>query len=195
MNEVIVLIPGYAEWLGPGRQRASGTVTLIKGQKNVIVDTGTPHQRDQIVQQLEECGLATNDVDWVVITHGSSDHLGNNNLFPEATFLLDRDVSSGDEYWVHNFKEDALAIAPGVSVIQTIGHAGVVYPYRHAADSVSPNSLGTSKQGLPSHSEADWRPTSLNTFELTPQCRRHLPYFPALLGHHRPNLQSGCIWH
>ncbi len=120
--EVIVLIPGYAEWSGPGSQRASGTVTLVKGSQNVIVDTGVPTQRREILERLQANGLKPGDIDVVVITHGQSDHLGNNNLFPKAKFILDTDVSTGDEYTVHNFRQDAFHIDAGIYAIATPGH-------------------------------------------------------------------------
>lgn len=120
--KVIVLIPGYAEWSGPGKQHAAGTVTLITGQTNVIVDTGIPTQKRQIVAKLEENGLKPRDIDVVVITHGQSDHVGNNNLFPRAKFILDTDVSTGDEYSVHDFHEDAFHIDKGIYAIATPGH-------------------------------------------------------------------------
>ncbi len=46
MNEVVVLIPGYANWSGPDKLNASGTVTLVRGLQNVIVDTGIPSQKN-----------------------------------------------------------------------------------------------------------------------------------------------------
>src|SRR5258706_8159006 len=121
-NEVIVLIPGYAEWTGPGKQRASGSVTLIKGGTKVIVDTGVPNQKDKIIKKLKEHGLNCGDIEVVVITHGQSDHVGNNNLFPKAKFILDTDVSTGDEYSVHDFHQDAFHVDDGIWVISTPGH-------------------------------------------------------------------------
>jgi hypothetical protein len=38
--EVTVLKPGYAEWIGPTQQKAGGTITLVKGPKHIVVDTG-----------------------------------------------------------------------------------------------------------------------------------------------------------
>ncbi len=120
--EVIVLIPGYAVWEQAGTQRASGTITLIKGTKNVIVDTGVPTQKGEIVAKLQANGLKPSNIHYVVITHGQSDHCGNNNLFPKAEFILDTDISVGDKYWVHHFHKDDYHIARGISVISTPGH-------------------------------------------------------------------------
>lgn len=127
MHEVIVLLPGYAEWTQYGRQRAGGTVTLLKGDPNVLVDTGAPHQRRALLDALREHGLKPSDIKYVINTHGQLDHIGNNNLFPRATFLLDMDVSREGEYWIHNFHEDAFHIggsdrSPTIAVIPTPGH-------------------------------------------------------------------------
>jgi len=122
INDVHVLIRGLAEWAGPGKQRAWGTVTLITRENNIVVDTGIPLQKDELIQRLEEHNLAPADIDFVVITHGHSDHIGNNNLFPEATFILDTDVSRGDEMRVHDFHADAFLIEKTVAVVSTPGH-------------------------------------------------------------------------
>jgi glyoxylase-like metal-dependent hydrolase (beta-lactamase superfamily II) len=122
LHKVVVLIPGYADWAGPGKQRASGTVTLVKGRTNVIVDTGVPTQKKTIVKRLAAEGLTPNDIRYVVITHGQSDHIGNNNLFPKAEFILDTDVSIGDQYSVHDFHKDAFHIDDGIWVVSTPGH-------------------------------------------------------------------------
>jgi len=122
IDEVIVLIPGYADWTGPGKQHAAGTITLIKGQQNVIVDTGIPAQKNLIIKKLKEHGVTPSDINFVVLTHGHVDHIGNNNLFPKACFILDTDVLRGDEFTIHDFAHDAFHIAGGIAVIYTPGH-------------------------------------------------------------------------
>jgi glyoxylase-like metal-dependent hydrolase (beta-lactamase superfamily II) len=89
---------------------------------NVIVDTGLPAQKKQIVRQLAKNGLKPADIHFVILTHGHSDHVGNNNLFPDATFVLDSDVSKGDEFSVHSFRNGAMSLARGIDVIATPGH-------------------------------------------------------------------------
>ncbi len=48
MAEVKILITGYADWIDALRQRACGTVTLIKGKNNCIVDTGNVRDEEKI---------------------------------------------------------------------------------------------------------------------------------------------------
>lgn len=112
----------------PGeRHRAGGTVTLITGNPNVIVDTGAPEQRQQIVDALARHGIETAAIQYVINTHGHLDHIGNNNLFPQATFVLDTDLAKNGEYWAHDFRQSALEITsldggPPIVVMCTPGH-------------------------------------------------------------------------
>jgi len=124
MAEVTVLKLGYSRWVAPARQHADGTVSLIRGRHNVIVDTGIPPDREVILRQLQGEGLRPGDIDFVVCTHGHSDHIGNNNLFPQATFILCYDVSKGDLYTFHDFaREPCYAIEDEIQVIATPGHS------------------------------------------------------------------------
>ena len=123
--EVKILKPGYAHRLGPARQRADGTVTLVRGPKNIIVDTGGPCDRQYILDALGAEGLSAKDILYVICTHGHSDHTGNNNLFIDATFIVSHDISRGDLYTFHDFKSGAsYAIDEEVEVIATPGHTG-----------------------------------------------------------------------
>jgi glyoxylase-like metal-dependent hydrolase (beta-lactamase superfamily II) len=167
IHKVIILIPGYAEWSGPGRQRASGTVTLIKGRTNVIVDTGVPSQKKLILKRLGAAGVTPDDIKYVVITHGQSDHVGNNNLFPRAKFILDTDVSVGDEYSVHDFHEDAFHIDDGIWAIATPGHT------EHDISVVVETEDGTvAIAGDIFEKEGDWQDRSWEAWSKKPEEQR-----------------------
>lgn len=122
MAEVKVLKPGYARWVAPARQHADGTITLIKGKHNIIVDTGLPQDRETILGLLKDEGLATSDIHFVICTHGHSDHIGNNNLFPQATFIVSYDICLHDLYTFHNFSNPYL-IDDEAQVLSTPGHS------------------------------------------------------------------------
>jgi len=127
LHEVIVLVPGFVGAIQGQRYPAGGTVTLLKGNPNVVVDTGDVWQRAQIVAALAEHGTAADDVRWVVNTHGHLDHVGNNNLFPAATFVLDGDLARDGSYWMHDFSRGPLSIPArsgddAISVMLTPGH-------------------------------------------------------------------------
>lgn len=127
MHEVVVLTTGYVQSPRDGRQAAAATVTLFKGSPNIVVDTGDPLQRDEILASLASHGVSTGQVAWVVNTHGHLDHVGNNNLFPDATFVLEADLAQRGEYWTHDFAAGPLLINAGhgdspVRVVLTPGH-------------------------------------------------------------------------
>lgn len=123
--EVKILQTGYARCLGPAQMQADGTITLVKGPKNIIVDTGGPWDREKIIDALAAEGLSPKDIQYVICTHGHSDHAGNNNLFADATLVVSFDISRGDLYTFHDFKSGAIyRIDDDVEVMPTPGHTG-----------------------------------------------------------------------
>ncbi|XP_048747316.1 metallo-beta-lactamase domain-containing protein 1-like [Ostrea edulis] len=123
--EVIVLKEGYSKAEGPGQQRACGSISLIKGPKNIIVDTGNPWDRDNILNGLKQNGLSPENIQYCVCTHGHSDHVGNLNLFCNAVHILSYDICIGDQYQMHDFKMGIpYEIDDDVEVVPTPGHTG-----------------------------------------------------------------------
>ena len=55
----------------------------------------------------EKGNMDPSDIEYVVCTHGHSDHVGNLNLFPDATFIVSYDLSKKDRYTVYPFKQGA----------------------------------------------------------------------------------------
>jgi len=120
---VKVLKEGYCARDGPGRQRADGTITLVRGHHTVLVDTGGPGDGEEIIERLRAEQLGPADVDHVVCTHGHSDHVGNLALFPDATLIVSHDVSRRNVYFAHPFAAgQPYRIDDGVEVIATPGH-------------------------------------------------------------------------
>ncbi len=121
MAEVIVLKPGYAVWDGYTSQRACGTITLVKSKNhNLIIDTGNAQDRELITQKLKENNLQAKDIDFVICTHSDIDHIGNLNLFPNATFIGGSDVYQGDLF--KEFFKEKYVIDEDVYIIPTPGH-------------------------------------------------------------------------
>ena len=121
--EVKILKPGYCRRSGPTQMRADGTVTLIKGPKNIIVDTGGPQDSQYIIDALLKEGLSAQDITHVICTHGHGDHVGNNNLFKDATFIVSHDISKGDLYAFHDFRSgESYSIDEHIEVMPTPGH-------------------------------------------------------------------------
>ncbi|TSL34607.1 Metallo-beta-lactamase domain-containing protein 1 [Bagarius yarrelli] len=122
---VSVLKHGYCLSQPDGSFRADGSITLLTGPKNILVDTGGPWNRDFLISKLKENGLSPADVSLVVGTHGHSDHVGNLNLFPSATVIVGCDVSQGDRYLPNRLAEGSPYIIDSyVSIIPTPGHTG-----------------------------------------------------------------------
>ncbi|KAI4898652.1 hypothetical protein NFI96_025949, partial [Prochilodus magdalenae] len=122
---VSVLKEGYCIAQPDGTFRADGTITLVTGPKTILVDTGGPWDRDLLISKLKERNLSPADVTVVVGTHGHSDHIGNLNLFPEATVVVGCDISEGDRYLPNQLADgQPYHIDDHVSVIPTPGHTG-----------------------------------------------------------------------
>nr|XP_022288257.1 metallo-beta-lactamase domain-containing protein 1-like [Crassostrea virginica] len=120
--EVIVLKEGYSRTEETG-QRACGSISLIKGPKNIVVDTGNPWDRDHILEGLKKNGLSPEKIQYCVCTHGHSDHVGNLSLFDKAVHILSYDVCTGDKYHNHDFKTGIpYEIDDDVEVVATPGH-------------------------------------------------------------------------
>lgn len=55
------------------------------------------------VLALTKENFATDSIDYVVSTHGHSDHIGNNNLFLKAKHIVGYSISYMDNYFIYNF--------------------------------------------------------------------------------------------
>jgi glyoxylase-like metal-dependent hydrolase (beta-lactamase superfamily II) len=134
---ISVLMEGYSCQDKDGTFRANGTSTLITGAKRIIVDTGSPRDKDRIIKRLQDHGLMPSDIDYVICTHGHIDHVGNLNLFPDAKFIVGHDIMDGDSYAEHDFKDGNIyKIDDGIEVIPTPGHthADVSVLVQHVKD-------------------------------------------------------------
>ncbi|XP_077554646.1 metallo-beta-lactamase domain-containing protein 1 isoform X2 [Haemaphysalis longicornis] len=123
--DVHVIKEGYSLLSKDGRTMvANGTSTLVRGPGfNIIVDTLSAWDKDFLVESLEKLGVSCDEINYVVCTHGHSDHIGNLNLFQRATHIIGTTVSSGDVYQLCTFENDEpYRIATDVQVIPTPGH-------------------------------------------------------------------------
>jgi glyoxylase-like metal-dependent hydrolase (beta-lactamase superfamily II) len=106
----------------PTKQWAA-SVTLVRGPINLVVDTGLPSDRELILSGLARNGVGPAQVRYVVCTCGQSDRIGNNNLFPNATFVVSYDVSNGDQYTFFPFEDgQPYVLDEYVQVLPTPGH-------------------------------------------------------------------------
>ena len=118
-----MLRTGYVRTEVDGSSRAAGTVSLVLAEEvRMIVDTGGPAEQRAIVAALAERGLAPEQINYVVCTHGHTDHIGNNNLFPGATFLVAGDRSVADRFTPLDLSRGRLQIALDIEIVATPGH-------------------------------------------------------------------------
>lgn len=64
-------------------------ITLIKGKKNCLIDTGTSNNFNDIEYFLKEYGVSVKDIDIIINTHCHADHIGSNYLFKKANPNID----------------------------------------------------------------------------------------------------------
>lgn len=91
----------------PGQTKAlTDSCYLIKhGEDWLLWDTGLPDgladakaergpisftAETTLIAQLEQLGLRPEDIDYVGISHAHADHVGNVNLFPQATLIIQK---------------------------------------------------------------------------------------------------------
>lgn len=126
-NSVEVLQNGYCTPSEDGKSFAADcTITLIKSQEagNVLVDTGGPWNKNNLIKLLKEKGLSVNDIDTLVCTHGHSDHVGNLNIFSgSCKIIVSHDVSLGNIYEQFDFcSEISYKLSNDIEVLPTPGH-------------------------------------------------------------------------
>lgn len=121
--EIKVLFPGFCTVTGTV-MRANCTCTLIKGPPNCIIDTMTAWDGSKILQALNECDLSPDDINYVICTHGHSDHVGNNYLFKKAIHIVGFSISQEDRYFLYpDFSNgEEYNISNDIKVIPTPGH-------------------------------------------------------------------------
>ncbi|NXI39939.1 MBLC1 protein, partial [Galbula dea] len=126
-----VLQEGYNRSFPDGSSLADGSISLVSGggvggsPVTVLVDTGGPWGRQRLLELLWERGLSPGDITHLICTHGHSDHVGNLNLFPQATLLLGWDLSYGPgRYLPHGLAQGRpYVLHPGyLEVVPTPGH-------------------------------------------------------------------------
>lgn len=121
--ELKILFTGYSRTNGNVLD-ANCTCTLIKGPINVIIDTRTAWDGTSILNSLKENGLSPEDINFVVCTHGHSDHIGCNYLFSNAIHIVGFSISKADKYFLSPdlSKGDEYIINNKIKVIATPGH-------------------------------------------------------------------------
>ncbi|MBN1654705.1 MAG: MBL fold metallo-hydrolase [Deltaproteobacteria bacterium] len=109
------------------------TVTLIKANRTILVDTGFDfewlntidnHERNTrgLIRALRNSEAAPDDVDVLFFTHWHSDHSGNLSLFKKAQYMVSKPLSERLGSTSLIGLNDREEIAKGVTVLFTPGH-------------------------------------------------------------------------
>jgi glyoxylase-like metal-dependent hydrolase (beta-lactamase superfamily II) len=129
MVKVKQLIVGNHKMLENGLLGISSTVTLIKTDKNILVDTGSFKEKDNLIEALQKEGLTPKDIDIVILTHTHIDHCMNLHLFFNAKVYCKFLGKYPGQ--MHSIKQgvlqrteikDNVEVAENVSLLLTPGH-------------------------------------------------------------------------
>ncbi len=115
------------------------STVLIRGEKNILIDPGSHHLGfyGLLERALSDKGLASGDIDAVIVTHWHHDHFGNASMFPGAELIVgEGELEFGralygagevkaktDVMGRVNVINDVFRIIDGVRVIRTPGHS------------------------------------------------------------------------
>lgn len=95
-----VLLPGLPVTSPRGALGWSSVTLVQSSEQNILVDTGSYGDRQQLVKALGRAGLSPDAIDAVVLTHFHYDHVLNYDLFNKARFFISKSeltyVTSGD---------------------------------------------------------------------------------------------------
>lgn len=82
----------------------------------------TAWDKDVLLRELKFHHVKPDDVNYLVCTHGHSDHCGNMNLFLNATHFLGSCISHRHHYNYHDFENNPYVLDKNIEVIFTPGH-------------------------------------------------------------------------
>lgn len=102
---IIVCRNGFCSQMENGLFSAACTITLVYGTFNILFDPGGPWDGEFVLSSLAKHGLKSEDIDFVICSHGHVDHIGNLNQFPKATIIVGTEIMRHDGIVEHNFSE------------------------------------------------------------------------------------------
>lgn len=128
MTEVKVLVVGKHQ-TQDDKLVIGATISLIKSNKNIIVDPGHFADEAKLLQALTGEGLKPDNIDIVFLTHLHLDHIANTHLFKQAHIFCKLNSHYPGQYHIPDkgyvFREnieDGLKLAKDVEFLLTPGH-------------------------------------------------------------------------
>lgn len=64
-----------------------GNIYIIKGKRNIMIDTGDPGKEQKIIEALKTINLEPKDISLIILTHGHGDHSGNTKFFKDKYLI------------------------------------------------------------------------------------------------------------
>ena len=80
---------------------------LVQGDKNILLDTGSPNEGHKIIKALTVIGLQLSDIALILHTHGHSDHCGSTKELLQK-HKIPTAIHSADSHMTENGRNDFL---------------------------------------------------------------------------------------
>jgi glyoxylase-like metal-dependent hydrolase (beta-lactamase superfamily II) len=117
----------------------AASVTLVRDDRNVLIDTGHFGNRDNLLAGLKENRVKISEIDAVVLTHLNWDHCLNVDLFKDSEIIIGKDeyqrgtLSGLNDDLTEKFKdylerlnlnlvEDGYKVSENTNILSTPGH-------------------------------------------------------------------------
>lgn len=69
------------------------TVYVLKLEKNILIDTSSKDNKEELVNDLKQLNLKPENINFVILTHSHWDHNGNLNLFKNASIITNENLN------------------------------------------------------------------------------------------------------
>ncbi|MBT4823569.1 MBL fold metallo-hydrolase [Candidatus Woesearchaeota archaeon] len=103
-------------------KRSCSNVYFIKGEKNIIFDTGNRYVKEKLVKALEENNINPDEVDYVIQSHWHLDHCSNIHLFKNAKIVSGKRFIWFPDGGAEKYRKTEDMDIAGVKIINTEGH-------------------------------------------------------------------------
>lgn len=69
------------------------TVYVLKLEKNILIDTSSENNKEELIKDLNELKLTPEDINIIILTHSHWDHAGNLNIFKNAKIIDNKNLN------------------------------------------------------------------------------------------------------